>query len=175
MVADRIKGCVREIKDFPKEGILFRDITPVLLDPALCADMVKETVAQLNGQDVDAVVAIESRGFIFGPLIAQELEVPFVPIRKAGKLPAETIVNYYDLEYGSAAVEIHKNDLPNGSKVMVHDDLLATGGTAAAAAELVKQIGSEVAAFSFLVSLDFLKGREKLTTFSEKVITLAQY
>lgn len=159
---DKVKQAIRDVADFPKPGILFKDITPLLANPPLVAEIVAALARDFSGQRIDAVVGIESRGFIFGSLLAQALQIPFVPVRKSGKLPFHTIKEAYSLEYGEAVIEIHNDALLAGSRVVIHDDLLATGGTAAAAGRLVKKLGAEVAAFSFLINLSFLKGHQVL-------------
>lgn len=169
----RIDSTIRTIPNFPKEGIMFKDITPILEDPKLCKDIINEF--KLGSAGIDAVVGVESRGFLFGLPLAIELGVPFIPIRKKGKLPYETVNYAYDLEYGSAEVEMHKDTIKKGWKVLVHDDLLATGGTAAAASELIKMEGGEVFGFSFLIGLDFLNGEERLKEYSDNIITLVNY
>ena len=156
------ESLIRDVKDFPKEGIVFKDITPVLSDPAAFSEVVRLMTDYAQEVDADAIAGIESRGFIFGAPIAVALSKPFIPIRKLGKLPAETIRVEYDLEYGSNTVEMHKDALLPGQRVLVVDDLLATGGTAAAAAELIERGGGEVAGFVFMVELAFLEGREAL-------------
>ena len=159
---DKVKSIVRDVKDFPKPGIHFKDITPILADPYLVKQIVLETASHFQNQKIDAIVAVEARGFIFGSLMAQAMECAFVPMRKSGKLPYKTLSASYDLEYGKASVEVHIDAIKPGWKVLIHDDLLATGGTAGAAAKLVKQLGGEVAGFSFLINLSFLSGEEKL-------------
>ncbi len=161
-LADKIKKAIRDVPDFPKPGILFKDITPVLSTPPLVREIVRNLVEEFTPYHFDAIVGIESRGFIFGALLAHELNVPFVPVRKAGKLPYKTISQSYDLEYGQATIEIHRDALQTGAKVLIHDDLLATGGTAVASARLVQKLGAEVRAFSFLINLSFLKGEDML-------------
>lgn len=158
---ERIKNTLRDIPDYPKKGIVFKDLSTLLLDPDLTNKIVVNLISNLPSKP-DAVVAIESRGFWFGPLIANKLNIPFVPLRKKGKLPGETESISYDLEYGSAIIEIHKGHLKKGWKVMVHDDLLATGGTAKAAGSLVKNQGCSVHSNTFVVNLDFLGGRTLL-------------
>lgn len=158
LLSEKIKSVIRDVPNFPKPGILFKDITPVLANTALVHDITQNLVQEFKSQQFDAIVGIESRGFIFGSLLAYELELPFVPVRKAGKLPFHTLSESYDLEYGQATIEIHEDALKPGSKVLIHDDLLATGGTAAAAARLVKKLGAKEVAFSFLINLTFLKG-----------------
>ena len=171
----RIKSAIRDIPDFPKPGILFKDITPVLADPALCNDIVQEIYLKLKSKKVDGIVGIESRGFLFGMMLAQKFNVPFLPVRKKGKLPFKTYSYEYTLEYGSAVMEMHIDSVQKGSHVVIHDDLLATGGTAAAAAELVKMQGGTVTAFSFLISLDFLNGKERLHQHSSEILSLVNY
>jgi adenine phosphoribosyltransferase len=157
-----LRAYVRDIPDFPKPGIVFKDITPLLLDPG-ALDAAVRGLAELAGpSDVELVVAAEARGFILGAAIARELRAGFVPARKPGKLPHETVSAEYVLEYGVDALEMHADALADGARVLVHDDLLATGGTAAAVCELCENLGAEVVACSFLVELSFLGGRERL-------------
>ena len=174
-LADRLAGAIRAVPDFPKEGILFRDITPVLEDPLLCRAAIEGFREALLGTPVDAIAGIESRGFLFGMPLALALGVPFVTVRKKGKLPWRTVSHKYQLEYGSAEVEMHVDSVKPGMRVLVHDDLLATGGTAAAAAELVTMQGGRVAGFSFLIELSFLHGIRKLEPYNAKVVTLKTY
>ena len=174
-ITDKIKNSIRDIKDFPKEGIVFKDITPILLDSQLCKEIVDEFVKGILPLKPDAIACIEARGFFFGTLIAQRLQIPFVPIRKKGKLPYNTISHSYDLEYGSATIEIHDDAIQKGWNVLIHDDLLATGGTASAAAELITKKDAQVVGFSFLVDLTFLNGDETLIPYCEKIISLIQY
>ena len=168
-----LKKYIRSIRDFPIKGIMFRDITTLLKD----ADAVNETLRQLlvftKGISIDKVVGVESRGFIFGAMIANELKAGFVPIRKPGKLPAERESQTYQLEYGLDKIEIHKDAINEGDKVLIHDDLLATGGTAEAACKLVEKLGGQVVQLSFIVELSFLNGREKLRNY--KVDSLVIY
>jgi len=171
----RIKEVIREVPDFPKPGILFKDIMPIMQDPQLCRDITASFCERMRPLQLDALCAIESRGFFFGPMICQQLDIPFIPIRKKGKLPGDTVSYSYDLEYGSATVEIHKGVVKAGMRVMVHDDLLATGGTAAAAAELMLNQKADVAGFSFLVNLSFLNGEQKLAQYSKDFIHLVSY
>ncbi|MEQ9468129.1 MAG: adenine phosphoribosyltransferase [Ekhidna sp.] len=174
-LTERIIQSIRNVPDFPKPGIMFKDITPLLQDVNLSADISKALAKYWSSHGLDVIVGIESRGFIWGNSLAQELGIPFVPVRKKGKLPAETFSYKYDLEYGSAEVEIHKDGIKKGQKVLIHDDLLATGGTAVAAAELVKISGGEVAGFSFLVELGFLNGVERLRNYGAEVHALVSY
>ncbi len=154
---------IRDIPDFPKAGILFKDITPVLGNAAAFQEVVDRFVAQAQGWSPDLIVGIESRGFVFGAPVALALGVGFVPVRKVGKLPAETIQEEYALEYGTAVVEVHRDAIQPGQRALIVDDLLATGGTAAAAAKLVEALGGKVAGFSFLIELGFLSGRQVLS------------
>ena len=153
---------IADVPDFPKPGILFRDITPVLEDPAAFKVALAGLRELLVGLDYAALAAVESRGFVFGGPLAVELNKRLILVRKAGKLPRETVVTSYALEYGEASIEVHADSFRPGEKVVVIDDLLATGGTAAATGELVRKCSAEVAAYVFLVELDFLAGREKL-------------
>jgi len=161
--------------DFPKPGILFKDITPIFMQPALCDDITNAFCEPFMSIKPDAILGIESRGFLFGMLMAQKLNIPFVLVRKAGKLPYKTISQEYSLEYGTAKIEMHEDALKKGWNVVIHDDLLATGGTAGAAADLVKKCGANVTSFTFVVELDFLKGREKLLTHTNNIQCLIQY
>lgn len=169
---DLIKNAIRLVPDFPKQGIMFKDITPLLHDAAIGRAIVDEFVKQFAGKKIDAIAGIESRGFLFGYALALKMGVPFVPIRKSGKLPWKTVGIDYALEYGTARIEMHQDALKPGMNVMIHDDLLATGGTACAAAELVQMQKANVAAFSFVVELDFLKGRESLNRYSNEIVSL---
>ena len=175
MIQEKLDKVIRTIPDFPKDGISFKDITPLLLDSSLTNNIIDEFIIKLEGVKIDAIVGVESRGFLFGFLLANKMEIPFVPIRKVGKLPGETIQYKYDLEYGSAEVEIHKNDVQKGWNILIHDDLLATGGTASAAAELVHQLGCKVSAFTFVVNLDFLNGKKKIEEYTNNIISLIEY
>lgn len=175
MISEQIKKVVRDVPNFPKEGIMFKDITPILQDVELCKAITKEFSKRIEELNPDVIVGVESRGFLFGMLIAQELGLPFVPIRKKGKLPADCYSVEYDLEYGSACIEIHKDAIAEGKRVVIHDDLLATGGTVIASAELMKQTKATLVGFSFIIGLDFLGADEKLKSYSSNIITLANY
>lgn len=166
---------MRNIPDFPKQGILFRDLTPILAEPELCLEIVEFFAGHFITRKPDAIAAIEARGFWFGPLLAQRLGVPFIPIRKKGKLPFQAVEKHYDLEYGQASIEIHADAVKPGQRVLIHDDLIATGGSAVAAAELIKELGGEVAGFAFLVELKELGGRQKLYPYSDTIISLLTY
>ncbi|HEU4405557.1 MAG TPA: adenine phosphoribosyltransferase [Polyangiaceae bacterium] len=156
------RGLLRNVPDFPKPGILFKDITPLLADPKGFHMVLDALAEHFIADHVDVIAGIEARGFIFGGALAARLNASFVPLRKPGKLPAETDRVAYDLEYGSAALEIHVDSIESGAKVVVVDDLLATGGTALAAGELVRRQGGFVSAYAFVVELDFLGGRARL-------------
>jgi adenine phosphoribosyltransferase len=157
-----LSGFIRDVPDFPKKGILFKDITPLLKDPDALAHAADAMAGPWRAEGVHRVVGLESRGFVFAPLVAERLRVGFVPIRKPGKLPAATIGEDYELEYGTDRLEMHRDAVEPGESILVVDDLLATGGTAAAAVNLVRKAGGNVAGASFLVELDFLHGRDKL-------------
>lgn len=177
MIAEKLKAAIRDVPNFPKEGILFKDITPVLADARLCSDIVKELAQNIirSGRRVDAIAGIESRGFFFGFLLANELGLPFIPIRKAGKLPFTTVSIEYALEYGTAKIEMNIDAIKPGMNVIVHDDLLATGGTAAAAAELITRQGGLIAGFEFVINLAFLEGSKNLTKFSNNINEIISY
>ncbi|SEO26058.1 adenine phosphoribosyltransferase [Mucilaginibacter gossypiicola] len=175
MIAQQIKAAIRDIPDFPKPGIIFKDITPILKDPELCENIVEAFVEQLKGVRIDVVAGIESRGFLFGLTLATKLGVPFIPVRKAGKLPFTIKQKAYKLEYGTATIELHTDAFEPGQHILLHDDLLATGGTVTAASELIKEMGGVVAGFSFVVGLGFLNGRERITPICDKLVVLADY
>jgi adenine phosphoribosyltransferase len=162
---ERLKAKIRDIPDFPHPGILFKDITPLIKDPAALRLAVHQLLHPFLSQDITAVGGMEARGFIFGSLVAWELGVGFIPLRKPGKLPYDVQSISYDLEYGSAGLEAHTDALGPGDNVLLVDDLLATGGTAKASCELIESLGATVAACAFVIELDFLKGREKLSNY----------
>lgn len=172
MIVD-LKKYIRSIRDFPIKGIMFRDITTLLKEPIAVRETLNQLVFFTGEQKVDKVVAVESRGFIFGAMIANELNAGFVPVRKPGKLPAETESQTYQLEYGLDKIEIHKDAIQPGDKILIHDDLLATGGTAEATCRLVEKLGGEVVQISFIIELSFLNGREKLRNY--KINSLVTY
>ena len=161
-----LKSRIRDVKDFPKSGIVFKDITTLLKDPRAFKIAIDEMTDYCRDKDADVIVGAESRGFIFGSVIAYNLGKPFVLVRKKGKLPADTIKEDYELEYGSNTVEIHKDSIEKGQRVMIVDDLLATGGTALASAKLVEKIGGNVVGMLFLTELAFLNGQEKLNNYA---------
>ena len=175
MIEQRIKAAIRDIPDFPKPGIVFKDITTILKDPILCVDIVDSFIDLLKDKHVDVVAGVESRGFLFGLTLATKLGVPFVPIRKAGKLPYSVKQKTYDLEYGSAVIEMHIDAFEPGANVLLHDDLLATGGTVTAASDLINDMGGQVCGFTFVVGLGFLNGKEKIAPISGDIIVLAEY
>ena len=168
-----LKKLIREVPDFPKKGILFYDITTLLKDKTGFATLIDALSEQYIEKKIDLVVGIEARGFIFGPALAYRLNAGFVPVRKPKKLPAETASISYDLEYGTDTLEIHKDAVQSGQRVIIVDDLLATGGTAQATVQLIRKIGGEVAGCAFAVELDFLKGRERLKGID--VVSLLHY
>ena len=159
---ERLKGAVRSVPDFPKKGILFRDISPLLQDAVLFRSSIDLLARACEGIDASKIAGLDARGFIFGAALAYRLGVGFVPIRKKGKLPSRTIAHAYDLEYGSAELEIHADSIARGEKVLLVDDLLATGGTARAAVTLLAELGADLQAALFLIELEGLDGRESL-------------
>lgn len=175
MFEENLKAAIRDIPDFPQPGIVFKDITPILKEPELCREIVKQFADKFKDTEIDAIAGIESRGFLFGMMLANYMNIPFIPIRKQGKLPHKTISESYKLEYGQATIEVHEDAFEPGTKVLIHDDLLATGGTVVATSKLIEKLGGVVAGFSFIISLDFLNGEGRLTRFSDKVVALARY
>ncbi|MBP9926136.1 MAG: adenine phosphoribosyltransferase [Cyclobacteriaceae bacterium] len=159
----QIQSLIRDVPNFPKQGIVFKDITPLLAHPEARKSVVEEIANNYQDQKIDAIAAVEARGFIFGSLLAEALSVPFIPIRKSGKLPFKKIHEEYALEYGTASIEMHEDAIQMGSRVLIHDDLLATGGTSTAAANMIKKLGGEVVGFSFVINLTFLDGERLLT------------
>ncbi|MGL6021998.1 MAG: adenine phosphoribosyltransferase [Chitinophagaceae bacterium] len=168
-----IEKYIRTVPDFPKKEVLFRDITPLLLHPQVVKEVVFQIKEQWKFTPFNKIAAIESRGFFIGSILSYELGIGFVPIRKPGKLPYQKIEENYDLEYGKNTLEMHVDAIEEGDKVLVHDDVLATGGTAAAAGRLVERCGGKVVGFSFMIELNFLKNREKLN--GSKIETLFHY
>ena len=171
---ERIDKTIRDVEDFPKKGIVFKDITPILKDATLSADIVKELSNNISSE-VTHVAGIESRGFLFGFPTCIQKGISFVLVRKKGKLPYKTVSLEYDLEYGSAEIEMHIDSVGPGDKVIIHDDLLATGGTAQAAAKLISGQGAEIVGFSFIVELSFLKGRDLLSCYSNNIKSIIKY
>lgn len=174
-ISQKLKSIIRDIPDFPKEGILFKDITPIMLYPEIWNEITTAIIEDFKEIKIDAIAGIESRGFLFGPLLAQKLGVPFILIRKKGKLPGETYEISYDLEYGNATLEVHKDAIAPNHNILIHDDLLATGGTVEATSELINKLNCKVAGYSFLVELEFLKGRLPLTKYSKNISTLVRF
>lgn len=170
---DALKARIRHVPDFPKPGILFYDITTLLKDPAGFREAADALAGPFRGEAIDVVAGVESRGFIFGAALADRLGTGFVPVRKKGKLPAATVCESYALEYGTDSLELHADAVGPGQRVLVVDDLLATGGTARATAALVRKLGGQVHALAFLVELTFLAGRAKLE--GERVVSVLQY
>ena len=168
-----LKQHIRHVPDFPKPGILFYDITTLLRDPVGLKVTIDRLSTPYTGQGIDVVVGIESRGFILGAAVAERISAGFIPIRKPGKLPARALKETYDLEYGTDALEIHADAVENGQRVLIVDDVLATGGTAAAATELVKKLGGDLHGLAFLIELVFLNGKAKLA--GEEVYSVLQY
>ena len=169
----RLKEIIRDIKDFPKPGIVFKDITTLLKDPDALSETADMLFEYTRGHRIDKVVGIDSRGFIFGGLLANKLHKGFVPVRKPGKLPADTIQAAYQLEYGRNILEIHKDAIQPGDRVLIHDDLLATGGTAKATCALIEQLGGKVEMITFIIELAFLQGRNVLSSYD--VHSIVQY
>jgi adenine phosphoribosyltransferase len=175
MIENKIKSVVRDVPNFPIEGIIFKDISTIMMDPILSNEILDELERKYKNTQITKIAGVESRGFLFGYALAMRLGIPFVLIRKKGKLPYKKIEYSYDLEYGSATIEVHKDAIVTNDKVLIHDDLLATGGSASAAAELVLQCGGNVEGFNFLISLDFLEGDKKLRKYTDNIVKLASY
>jgi adenine phosphoribosyltransferase len=173
MNTDQLKKLIREVPDFPKKGILFYDITTLLKDKTGFATLIDKLSELYVAKQIDLVLGMEARGFIFAPALAYRLNAGFVPVRKPGKLPAECVKYDYALEYGSNTLEVHRDAIQKGQRVLIVDDLLATGGTAEATAKLVEKLGGVIAGMGFVVELDFLKGREKLKQYD--VVSLLHY
>lgn len=175
MIAKLIDDKIRDVPNFPREGIVFKDITPLLHDVDVRQLILNSFVEHIKPLEVDVLVGIESRGFLFGMLLANALKIPFVPIRKKGKLPGDVISQSYNLEYGSDVLEIQRESIAKGQRVLLHDDLLATGGTAVASAQLINTLEAEVVAFAFVVELQFLNGKQLLNQYSKQIISLVSY
>lgn len=175
MIDFKLSSIIRNIPDFPKPGIQFKDITPLYSNPIILKECIHEMAVQFRGIKLDAIAGIEARGFLTGILLAQTLELPFIPIRKAGKLPADKVATTYELEYGTATIEMHRDSVRPGMQILIHDDVLATGGSALAAARLIKEAGGHVAGFSFLMELSMLGGGEKLQNFGKPVHSLISF
>ena len=162
------KSLIRDVPDFPKEGVVFKDITLLLQNPKALKETTNALYELLEGQKIDKVVGMESRGFIFGPLLADKLNAGFVPVRKPGKLPSATLRETYDLEYGTDTLEIHIDGIEKGDRVLIHDDVLATGGTANATCKLIEKLGGEIVQCNFLIELTFLEGGTKINSYPVK-------
>lgn len=174
-IEEKLKTIIRDVPDFPKPGILFKDISTIMLDPEVSNEVLNHLVELYKDQHIDGVAGIESRGFLFGYPLAMRLGVPFILIRKEGKLPYKKISFSYELEYGFSTIELHEDAVKPGQRILIHDDLLATGGSAEAAANLIKRCGGELAGFNFLVGLSFLNGEEKLNKLSPNIVNLARF
>jgi adenine phosphoribosyltransferase len=171
---NKIEKAIRDVQDFPKKGIVFKDITPILKDASLSKEII-DKLTEIHPIETTHIAGIESRGFLFGFPAAIKKDIAFILIRKKGKLPYKTISYKYDLEYGSAEIEMHIDSISKGDKVVIHDDLLATGGTAEAAAELITKQGAEIVGFSFVVELAFLKGRKILEKYTKNITSIIDY
>jgi len=170
-----IREAITLVPDFPKNGIQYKDITTLFLHPALCREVLEELEEHYRHSGIGAIIGLESRGFMFGFALSLRLDVPFIMVRKKGKLPRATYEVSYDLEYGANVIEMHRDALRQGERVLIHDDLLATGGTAEAAARLVEASGAQVAGFSFLIELNYLGGRKKLSAYEAPISTFVTY
>jgi len=168
-----LEDYIRDIEDFPKPGVLFKDITPLLADTKASAACLKQLVSVIENKKIDKVVGIESRGFFFGMLLAQKLDAGFIPVRKPGKLPYSTLKEPYSLEYGMDTLEIHEDAISKGDRILIHDDVLATGGTAKAVCNLVEKLGGEIVQCNFIMEIGFLKGRNKIKRYD--IASLLQY
>lgn len=174
-IEQRVKDAIRDIPDFPKPGIIFKDITPILQNTHLCKDIVTEIKDSVKELNIQGVAGIESRGFLIGVPLAMALDVPFILIRKKGKLPYKTVSYKYDLEYGSAEIEMHVDAVKPNQNILLHDDLLATGGSALAACELIKMQGANITAINFLVNLSFLKGEGVIKKYTNHISSVTTY
>lgn len=174
-LADKLKNSIRIVPDFPIPGVMFKDVSTIFLYPDLVAETAKALSAHWQGKGVDKILAIDSRGFLFAPMMAVALDAGMVMVRKKGKLPPETIGTSYTLEYGEAHIEVVKSSIQPGDRVIIHDDLLATGGTAKAAAELACKLGAEVLGFSFVIDLRFLEGYKSLLPIAEDIHAVLVY
>lgn len=174
-IEEKLRTTIRDVYDFPKKGIIFKDITPIFKDAQLCEEIIDVFESEFKDLELDAIVGIESRGLLFGFLLANRLKIPFIPIRKEGKLPADTYKQSYNLEYGQATIEVHRDAFEPGARILMHDDLLATGGTIAAASKLVEKMGGKIMCFAFVVGLDFLNGKECIRPYCDRIYTLVDY
>lgn len=171
----RIEAAIQDVVDFPQKGIIYKDITPIFQDPELCVSILDAMKLEFDSKNIEAVLGMESRGFLFGLPLAMALGVPFVLVRKKGKLPREAYSVSYSLEYGEATIEMHKDALTNNQRVLIHDDVLATGGTAQAAARLVEMAGAKVVGFSFLTELSFLNGTSALSSYNAHISSFVKF
>lgn len=172
---EKLQNTIRDVIDFPKSGIVFKDITPILLDTHLSNEITQQLYHKYKDTNLNGIAGIESRGFLFGFPLAMALNIPFIMIRKQGKLPYNKISHAYDLEYGSAVIEMHSDAIKPGDRILIHDDLLATGGSAGAAAELITKSAGVVAGFDFIVALSFLQGHQHLLKYSKQIEHLIAY
>ena len=170
---EQLRRIIRDVPDFPQKGIVFKDITPLLSDPRSFKEAIQYMAEPLKSREFDALIGIESRGFIFAAALAYELHKAHIPVRKPGKLPADTVQVSYELEYGSDTLEMHADAIESGQRIVIVDDVLATGGTARGVADLVEKVGGKVEALSFLIELDFLGGRKKLSDYD--ICTVLNY
>lgn len=175
MLQQKIKSVIRDVPDFPKNGILFKDITPIFHNQQLCNEIINALYEKYKDENLNAIIGVESRGFLFGFALANKLNIPFILVRKEGKLPYKKIAHSYTLEYGTATMEMQEDEIQPGARILIHDDLLATGGTAAAAAKLVEMQKGVVVGFAFIAELDFLNGRKQLASHSANIISLVNY
>jgi adenine phosphoribosyltransferase len=175
MLEQKLKSIIRDVPNFPIEGIIFKDITPIMMNPEISKEILQNLVNFYKDKNISKIAGIESRGFLFGYPLAIELGIPFILIRKKGKLPYQKMSFDYELEYGVSTIEIHIDAVNPDDNILIHDDLLATGGSALAAAELISKCGGKIAGYSFLVELEFLKGKEKLEKFSSTVESIVKY
>lgn len=172
---NKLKNIIRDVPDFPKPGILFKDISTIMLDAEISNEILDYLYSYYSDKKIEGIAGIESRGFLFGYPLAMKLGVPFVLIRKQGKLPYKKISLSYELEYGVSSIEMHEDAVSDGQRILIHDDLLATGGSAEAAARLIRKCGGEVVGFNFLVSLSFLNGENRLRPITDNIVNLVRY
>lgn len=174
-IQKKIAASIRDINDFPVKGVIFKDITPIMKDISLFNEIIEFFYNRFKDMKIDKIAAIESRGFIFAMPLAVKMNIPFIPIRKKGKLPAKTIEANYDLEYGQATIEIHEDAIEKGENILVIDDLLATGGTVNASVELIEKLGAKAVAAAFVVELTFLNGRKNIKNREMEVVSILKY
>jgi adenine phosphoribosyltransferase len=174
-LSEILRQYVRDIVDFPKPGVIFKDISPILESPQAMKVLIQELIEKINHIKFDGLVGIESRGFLFGPLLAHHFNVPFYMVRKKGKLPAAIVSKQYELEYGIAELEVHTDSIKKGMKILIHDDLLATGGSANACTHLLHQLKAKISGYLFLIELDHLNGRKVLAKCSNNIHSILHY